>query len=56
MPYTSNPHVAKARRNAVQDVKKEKKTQAEAARYYEVTRSMIHKWLQRADYDNRRHI
>ena len=56
MPYTSNPHVAKERRNTVQDVKKGRKTQAEAVRYYEVTRSMIHKWLQRADYDNRRHI
>lgn len=56
MPYTSNPYIAKARRYAVQDVRKGRKTQAEAARHYGVTRSTIHKWLKRADLDHRKHI
>lgn len=56
MSYTSNIHIEKTRRRAVQDVRTGRKTQAEAARYYGVNKSTIHKWLKRASYNHREHV
>ncbi len=53
MPYVSNPYMGKVRRLAVNDVKFGRLTQADAARKYGVTRSAIHKWIERADPDHR---
>lgn len=56
MPYTSNPHVGKTRRLAVNDVRFGRRTQTETARYYGVHRSTIHKWIKRASKDHRVYI
>lgn len=56
MPYTSNPHIGKTRRLAVNDVLHVRRTQSEAARHYGVHRSTIHKWIKRAPDDHRVYI
>ena len=56
MPYTSNPHVGKTRRMAVNDVIFGRKTRSEAARHYGVHRSTITKWIKRASEDPKVYI
>lgn len=56
MAYTSNPHIKKTRRKAVNDVVYGRRTQAGAARYYGVVRSTICKWIKRAPKDHRIYI
>ena len=56
MPYTSNPHVGKTRRMAVNDVIFGRKTRSEAARYYGVNRSTITKWIKGAPKDPKVYI
>lgn len=53
MAYTSNPHIGKTRRKAVNDVLYGRCSQAQAARYYGVARSTISKWIKRAPKDHR---
>jgi len=53
MAYTSNPHIKKARRLAVNDVIYGRLTKAQAARKYGVERSTIGRWLARAHPDHR---
>lgn len=47
MAYTSNPHVGKTRRKAVQDVYNGSSVAA-VARYYGVHRTTVHRWIKRA--------
>lgn len=56
MGYTSNPHIGKTRRKAVNDVLYGRCSQAQAARYYGVARSTICKWIKRAPADHRIYI
>lgn len=56
MPYTSNPHMGITRRKAIDDVLTKRKSRAEAARYYGVTKSTITKWLKRKPIHNRQYI
>ena len=56
MPYTSNPHIAKTRRRAVNDCLVRKFTKAFVARKYGVHRSTIGKWLKRAAKNRKAHI
>lgn len=56
MSYTSNPYVGKTRRDAVNDVRTNRKTQAEAARFYGVHRVTIYRWLKRTPKHNRQFI
>lgn len=52
MSYTSNPFIARVRRQAVNDVLSGRMSQAGAARKYGVTRSAICKWVRRAPDHN----
>ncbi len=56
MSYVSNPLMGKVRRLAVNDVLYGGFTQAEAARKYGVTRSAVHKWIDRAGPSPRGYI
>lgn len=56
MAYTSNPHIKKTRRKAVNDVLYHGYSQAQVARHYGVARSTICKWIKRAPYDHRAYI
>lgn len=47
MAYTSNPHVGKTRRKAVQDVRNGSSVAA-VARYYGVHRTTVHRWIKKA--------
>lgn len=56
MAYTTNPHAAKARGDAVRMVKLRGFTQAQAARHFGVAQSTISKWLAKAPRDLRSNI
>ena len=56
MAYTSNPHIGKARRRAVNDVLYHGSTKAAAARRYGVHRATIGKWIRRAPQNPLKHI
>ncbi len=56
MAYTSNPHIKKTRRKAVNDVLYHGYSKAQAARRYGVVRSTIGKWLKKAPKDHRLYI
>lgn len=56
MAYTSNPHIGKTRRKAVNDVLYHGCTQDQVARYYGVARSTVCKWMKRASSYHRLYI
>lgn len=56
MAYTTNPHAAKARGDAVRMVRLRGATQAQAARHFGVTQSTISKWVKKAPFDLRSNI
>lgn len=56
MPYISNPYAPKARKLAINMLKREKLTKAETARRYGVHRSTIGRWLKRATKHPMEHI
>ena len=56
MAYTSNPHIKKTRRKAVNAVLYYGCTQAQVARYYGVARSTMCKWMKRASTDHREYL
>jgi transposase InsO family protein len=53
MAYTSNPHIARVRRLAVNDVIYRGFSYQQAALKYGVTKSAVWKWMQKADSDHR---
>lgn len=56
MPYVSNPYAPKARKLAINMLKRERLSKAETARRYGVHRSTIGRWLKRATKHSGEHI
>lgn len=56
MAYITSPYASKARRLAVQDVRKKRLNITQAANKYGVHRTTIFRWLKKASYDHREFI
>lgn len=48
MPYTTNPHIAKVRAQAVRLVREKNWNVTQAARHFGVNRATVHRWLNKA--------